>query len=263
MTRATPRRDRGAMSTKAVYIVGGAILVLAAAVAGYTWLSREGEKAEQFGRTGLQSRVKLGRHRGVNLPIAEKAEGGESSPETTVEVPLEWGKDLAQAETKLAGRYAEVTSGLTKPLEQITYTETVTLQVDRDLTYRSLVQAVLEGRRAGFLNFHIACRPKATEEAVGYLTIELPTDLPKVLVFRMVLEGESITYVLGTSKPVTRRTLKAAMDLLEQAHGVRPDAVVEVMPSLDLSVQNVVEGLNAVKAAGFERMTLSRPPKLY
>jgi len=258
MIRDRAHRCRGKISPQTMFLAAGVILLVAALVA--LWAHRRGEekKEEAIGRVGLQSKFKLGRHEGINLPVADQAKSAPSSPDTTLEVPLEWAKDIALAGKKLEERYAAIGAKLTKPAEAEAYGEAITLKVDRELEYRSLVQAVLAGRSAGFVKYRIACLMKGTEETVGYLDVELPMDMPKVLVFRLVKQDDGLVYVLGTSNPVQRKTLKGAMLLLEQAHNLRPDAVVEVMPSLELSVQNVIEGMNTVKAAGFTRITLAR-----
>ncbi|HUW57490.1 MAG TPA: hypothetical protein VMZ92_12705, partial [Planctomycetota bacterium] len=152
--------------------------------------------------------------------------------------------------------------------------EIITLKVDRDLEYRSLVQAVLAGQKDGFLKFQIACSRTPESETLGYLNIELPTDIPigkNVLLFRMFQDGAVIRYIFGVSKTREYVRLKDAaavmkntVDALKTRDPEELRRKILVMsPSVAISVQNVVEGLNAATYAGFERIALGRPTKLY
>lgn len=262
------RSRRGGMFARAMFLSAGVILLVAAALAVFFYLSHEEAKTKNVGKVGHQSTQQVRRRTGINLPIAEKAAEGASSPETTVEVPVQWGKNLAAAEGKLAERYAAVAAGLVLPPDATTFDEAVTLKVDRDLEYRSLVQAVLAGRKKGFVRFHIACLRKATEEDVGYLRIELPVELllgKRELRFRLVKgkEDEKIRYVFGIRKTREYDRLADATIVMKNTTAKGRDRLLVIDPTLSLSVQNVVEALNAATYAGFERITFAQPPKLY
>ena len=259
---------RGGMSAGIMFLSAGVILFVAAALAVFFYLSHEEAKTKNVGKVGHQSTQPVRRRAGINLPIAEKAADAASSPETTVEVPVEWGKDLAAAEGKLAERYADVAGKLVLPPGATTFDEAVTLKVDRDLEYRSLVQAVLAGRKNGFVRFHIACLKKGTEEDVGVLKIELPVELvigKKELRFRLVKgpEDEKIRYVFGITRTREYDRLADATIVMKNTTAKGRDRLLVIDPTLSLSVQNVVEALNAATYAGFERITFAQPPKLY
>jgi len=259
---------RGGMSPKMMFLAAGAILLLAAALAVYFYLSGEEEKTKNVGRAGYQSTHQVRRHAGINLPIADQAAEGATSPETTVEVPIEWGKNLTDAEEKLAERYAAIAAGLSGGPGTATFEVPVTLKMDRDLEYRSLVQAVLAGKEKGFMRFHIACLKKGTEEDVGYLKVELPVELlvgKKELRFRLVKgsEDEKIRYVFGISRTREYGRLADATIVMKNTTAKGRDRLLVIDPTLSLSVQNVVEALNAATYAGFERITFAQPPKLY
>jgi len=257
-----------------MFLGAGALLLIAMIVAWWALHTREEKKAEVIGKVGYQSEFKLGRHAGINLPIGDQAAPGTSSPDTTIEVPLEWGEDLAAAEGRLTARYEAISGKLSRPAGVETFDETITLRVDRDLEYRSLVQAVLAGQKEGFLKFQIACQKSGTEKDVRYLNIELPTDIPvgkNVLLFRMFREGTVIRYIFGVSKTREYTRLKDAAAVMKNTVDALRKRDPELLrrkilvmsPSIVISVQNVVEGLNAATYAGFERIALGRPRKLY
>ncbi len=274
MIQRGPRGRRGAVSAQTMFLAAAVILVVAGIVAYWALRTREEKKEEVIGKVGYQSPFKLARKAGINLPIGDHARSGAASADTPVEVPIEWGKDLAAAERKLADRYAAISAKLTRPEGVHTLDETITLKVDRDLEYRNLVQAVLAGQKEGFLKFRIACWKTGEQKEVGYLGVELPTDVPvgkNVLLFRMYKEDPIIRYVFGVSKVREYTRLKDAaavmkntVDVLKQKDpGLLRTKVLVMSPSIVISVQNVVEGLNAATYAGFERIALGRPRKLY
>ena len=268
------RGRRGAVSAQTMFLAAAGILVVAGIVAFWALRTREEKKEEVIGKVGYQSPFKLARKAGINLPIGDHARTGAAAAETTVEVPIEWGKNLAANEQKLAERYAAIAAGLTRPEGVHTFGETITLKVDRDLEYRNLVQAVLAGQKEGFLKFRIACWKTGEQTDVGYLDVELPTDVPvgkNVLLFRMYRKGEIIRYVFGVSKVREYTSLSNAAKVMENTVNVLKQKdpallrqkILVLSPSIVISVQNVVEGLNAATYAGFERIALGRPSKLY
>ena len=274
MIRRPRGTHRGKVSTQTLFLAAAGALVAAVVVAFWALRTREEKKEEVIGKVGYQSPFKLARKAGTNLPIADHARPGVASAETTVEVPVEWGEDLAAAEQKLSRRYAVVSSTLSRPESVHTYGETITLKVDRDLEYRSLVQAVLAGQKEGFLKFQIACWKTGGQTDVGYLRLELPADIPvgkNVLLFRMFQEDTVIRYVFGVSKVREYTRLKDAAAVMKNTidslkakdPALLKTKILVMSPSVTISVQNMVEGLNAATYAGFERIALGRPQKLY
>jgi biopolymer transport protein ExbD len=249
-----------------MFLAAGLVLLAAAGVAFWAHRTGERKKEEVIGKSGVRSKFKLTRRAGINLPVADQAVSAEASPDTTVEAPIEWGKDLPLAEKQLAERYDAITNKLRTDPNVQAFDETITLKVDRDLEYRNLVQAVVQGQRHGFSRFQVACLKAGTADDVGYLNIELPAMPPpgkNVLLFRLVADGPDIRYVFGTSSIREFPNLKRATDAMKAVKDKGPARLLTIQPSVEISVQNVVEALNAATYAGFQRITLAEPPKLY
>jgi biopolymer transport protein ExbD len=254
------KANRGKINPAVLFVIAAAVVLVAIALFLVTRMRTETKQKEHFGEVGVQSRFKLTRTAGINLPYADQAAAAQVSPDTVVEIPIEWG-DATESDKKINERYDAICTKLAKPTGVETYDETITLKVDRDLPYRSLVQAVTLGNDKGFNKFQVACHPRESAE-VGCLRIDLPTDIPagkNVLLFRMVKEGEGIRYVFGISKVREYNTLKDATTVMKNTaeKGVEGKILV-LQPALEISVQNVVEALNAATFAGFPKITLAR-----
>jgi biopolymer transport protein ExbD len=244
------------MTPAMMFLIAAVALLLAVGIYELTKSHRKAKQEEHIGRLGVESKFTLDREAGLNLPYADQAAVPPGPAELTVEIPIEWGKDMKLAGDELAKRFDAITSKLTP--DGAIYNETITLRIDRDIEYRLLVQAVTMGREKGFNKYQVACRKRGGSSETGCLVIDLPTDPPMGrLLWRLVREGDTTLHVFGERQPKTLRTLAEATGSLK-ATTKDPSKVLVLMPSPEISVQNVMEALNSATWAGFTKVTLAR-----
>jgi len=258
-------RRRKKMSDQTKILIGALALLFAGVVLLVVWrgIREEEEKVEIRKRTVIGERgrasldFKLERTEGiVNLPVAQDAKDLEDTGTRVVEVRYEWRNDKTLARQELTRQFRDIAAKLTRAEGMLVYEEPVTLKVDRDLEYRFLGLAFVVGRDEGFINYHIACLKKGTGTDVGALKVVLPPPGLKTFLFRMYQQGERMTYVFGKSVVEKIDNLWDATGYLKAAHARQPDMVVEIAPTVSVTVQHFVEGLNSVAAAGFKKIVL-------
>ena len=240
-------------------IAAGALLVAVALFFVWTPAVRKTKQEKHMGEIGVESKFSPDRTAGINLPYADQAVPGTASPDTTLEIPIEWKGDVKLSEAKFTERYDAIEKTLTKNGEM--YDEAVTFRIDRDLEYRTLYQAVSMGVERGFVKFHVACHLGGAggSTEVRYLRIEPPSEFKpgkNALLWRIFREGDQTCYAFGVSQVKKMYSLKAAAGALKITKW-DADKVLVLGPALDLSVQNVVEALNVAANAGAPKITLN------
>ncbi len=154
---------RGKMTPAVMFLIAAAALLVAALVFYLSRAKVEEKKRSHIGELGRVANFTLQREPGINLPFADQSVAGTQSPETTIDIPVEW-KDAQAAKDALAARYDEIEKKLTRDGE--VYGETITLHIDRDAEYRMLYLAVLGGVERGFIKLQVPCHP-SREAGIG------------------------------------------------------------------------------------------------
>ena len=204
-------------------------------------------------------------YEGINLPIADAAEAGEPSPNTTITIPLEWGSDPEQGAGRIAERYDAITRRV-NPLEKVgTSKPTVTVAADRQQRYGMLYAVFSSGVKRGFHSYRLACIRAADSNQVVYLSIELPTRRllgsldalePLVARLRVLQEGDGLVYHLNTNGQMTFDAMDKLMARAKWAIEKAPDAILRIDAPDDITVQQFVSLYGAAIQGGFKHFTL-------
>ena len=146
---------------KKMLVASGFLAMVALMLIIWIVLQKKEQVNQQIGKAGVVTTEEtLGaRKEGLNLPVAREAEAGESSPDTTLEFPLEWGeslvwlegmkdpekssnpkvvqaaRDLDAQKKTLDAKYKAIATKFRKPDEEKIIEHPVTLKMDRELIY--------------------------------------------------------------------------------------------------------------------------------
>jgi biopolymer transport protein ExbD len=258
------RSVRGGLSPAMMFLIAALVVLAGVGLWFMTNVRQEHKELEHRGEVGAVATTKLAREAGVNLPFASQAVADTPSPDTVIEIPLEWGNDVAAVRPKLAAQYDAIEKKLTKNGDS--YDETITLKIDRDLECRMLYLAVLEGAATrGFTKFQLACHPTGESREVRYLRIEAPRERLGTLLLRIFRDGERWRYVLGVTKTEELPSLVKAAARMKELPKLDKNGnprAFSLQAALDLSVEHAVEALNAAAYGGFEKIALDNMLKL-
>jgi len=236
-------------------------------------------------------------YEGINLPVADAADPGEPSPETTLEVPLVWGDNVSLFRERAVGKingWNRISAEDRERFDEDHAYRPFIIAADRRLRYRVLYMAALAGRDGGFVIHKFACR-RSEGGDIGYLTLELPkacgpwytSDNNPGMVLSVFPEGEKVRYrieempvsallsvqvimqdseavaepkVFDAPQPIiTANSLDELGAIIRTRVAKAPEFGCKIKCYEGFSVQQFVDVYNAVLKAGCYRVLLAIP----
>jgi hypothetical protein len=253
--------SRGKLTPGLMLVLAAVAIVLAVGIWWLTQQRRTEKQAEFASVTGAVSNFQYDRDAGINPPYAGQAAAGTVVPEAVLEAPIAW-KDLTYKtlDNDVSRAVEAIGKKLTKDGE--IYSQTLTMKIDRDLTYRQFYTAYSKAVEAGFQKIQVECYKSPKDKAPVYLSLNPPTGVaaPKgVLYFRLQRDGGAIRYFLGGSNPKEYAKL---MDVYAVLKKMKDDGKIDatktlvVWPEPECSVQNFIEAVNVGVDVGFQNISL-------